>query len=259
MSSNTARFRSLLRNLSQRTDFFEDVLQSLLTELSWAFYEDHFMPLVVMEDRSGSGLDRRAQGRPAAAIQDNVRTALLDIGTPSSSIYSRSPNVRPSPPLPTSDTTKPPLVRSLFGLVPRTGNTPILRHMPNFHNPFGARGESNIYSPATQPSEWGHQPVQPSPIAQPAFRHPADVAPVIDNEPDLEVALPPRPKKHRRKHKKRSNGAWTRNRKTQAGSRTCAALFQGETRTKAIATVISGSFLITVLTMCKSLAHCTLL
>jgi hypothetical protein len=218
------------------------------------------MPLVVMEDRSGSGLDGRAQGR-LAAIQDNVRAALLDIGTPSSSVYSRSPNVqqspevRPSPPLPTTPgTTKPPMVRSLFGLVPRAGNTPELRHMPTFPSPFRRRRETTGYSPATQPSEWGQPqpPAQPSPIAQPEFRHPADTVPVMNHEPDLEAALPPRPKKHRRKHKRRADGAWRRNRKMQAGSRTCSACFQGPTRTKAIATVVSGTFLITVLTMCMS-------
>lgn len=207
------------------------------------------MPFVVMEDRSGSGLDRRVQER-LGAMQSNVRTALREVGTPSSSVYSRSPNVQPSPPLPMSDATKPPMVRSLFGLVPRTGSTPLLRHMPNFHNPFGARGESNVYSPATQPSEWGQAPVQPSPVAQPDFRHPADTVPVLNNEPDLEAGLPPRRKKPRRKPR-RAQGAWTRKRKTQGGSRTCAALFQGETRTKAIVTVISGAFLVTVLTMCK--------
>ena len=47
-------------------------------------------------------------------------------------------------------------------------------------------------------------------------------------------------------------GKWTRKRKTQAGSRTIAALFQGETRSKAIGTVIAGIILTVLLTMCKS-------
>jgi hypothetical protein len=212
------------------------------------------MPLVVMEDLSGSGLDHRAQGR-LAAMQYNVRSALREIGTPSSSIYSRSPNVQQSPPQPTEGGAKPPMVRQLFGLVPRTGTTPVLRHMPNFHLPFGVRAEAMTYSPATQPSEWGQAPAQPSPIAQSSFRHPADTVPIISNEADLEAGLPPRPKKSRRKHKRRA--AWTRKRKTQSGSRTCAALFQGETRAKAISTVISGVFLVTILTICKSRANPT--
>jgi hypothetical protein len=205
------------------------------------------MPLVVMEDRSGSGLDRRAQGR-LAAMQNNVRTALQEIGTPSSSIYSRSPNVQQSPLQPTQDGIKPPR-RQLFGLVPRTGNTPILRHMPNFHLPFGTRAESVTYSPATQPTEWERSPAPPSPVAQPAFRHPADTVPILNNEEDLEASLPPRPKKPRRRHRKQ--GSWTRKRKTQSGSRTLAALFQGETRVKAISTVVSGLFLISILAICE--------
>jgi hypothetical protein len=218
------------------------------------------MPLVVMENRSGSGLNRQEQSR-LGAMQDNVRSALLDVGSPSSSVYSRTPNmhanpydVQPSPSIP-SPATKPPMVRSLFGLVPRTGSTPILRHMPQFSNPFASRGEATAaYSPATQPTEWGRSPVQPSPIVYADFRHPADTAPVLEEGEGLAISIHARRKKHRRTHRKSpasSAGSWTRHRKTQAGSRTCAALFQGETRTKAIATVVSGSFLVTILTMCK--------
>ncbi len=204
------------------------------------------MPLV-MEDRSGLGLDRRAQGRPAT-MQNNVRNTLQEIGTPSSSIYSGSPNVQESPPQPTQDEAKPP-TRQLFGLVPRTGNSPVLRHMPNFHLLFGTREEPDTYSPATQPTEWERSPAPPSPVAQPAFRHPADTAPILNNEEDLEASLPRRPKKPRRRRRKQ--GSWTRKRKTQRGSRTLAALFQGETRVKAISTVISGLFLISILAICE--------
>ena len=217
------------------------------------------MPLVVMEDRSRFGLDGRAQGR-IAAVQDNVRAALFNVGSPTSSVYSGSPNVQPSPPLPTSNsTTKSPMMRPLFGLLQRTGNTPILRHMPNFQNPFASREHADVYSPATQPTEWGRSPmpaqlsplpVQPSPIAHSEFRHPADALPITNQPRDLEAALPPRRKRSKRKHR-RHQGQWTRKRKIQGGSRTCSALFQGPTRTKAIATAVSGSFLVTVLTMCK--------
>lgn len=215
-----------------------------------------------MEDRSESGLDRDRQARSRlATMQDTVRSALLDVRTPSSSVYSRTPNMQanpyewqPSPSIP-SPATKPPMVRALFGLVPRTGNTPVLRHMPQFSNPFTSREAATAaYSPATQPTEWGRSPAQPSPIAHAEFRHPADVSPILDSGEGLAISIHARRKKHKRKHRKAPvslAGSWTRNRKTQAGSRTCSALFQGETRPKAIATMVSGSFLVTVLTMCK--------
>lgn len=212
------------------------------------------MPLVVMEDHSGPGMDERASGR-LAAIQNSVRTALFEFRTPASSVYSRSPNVQQTPIQSPQDRVKPPMVRQLFGLVPRNGDTPVLRHMPTFHRPFGPRAESITYSPATAPSEWGNGPAQPSPSAQTEFRHPADTVPIIGDEHDVEAALPPRPKKHKRKHKSKSKNknrsAWTRKRKTQAGSRTCAALFQGETRFNALSTAISGIFLVSILAICK--------
>ncbi|KIW08837.1 uncharacterized protein PV09_00766 [Verruconis gallopava] len=209
------------------------------------------MPLVVMEDRSGSGLDTRAQDR-LAAMEDSVRRALQEVDPSSSSVYSRSPNVQQSPAQTIQEENKTPKARQLFGLIQRSGSTPVLRHISNFHLPFAARGGSVTYSPATQPTEWARSPVPPSPTAQPTFRHPADTAPIIDSEPDLEGGLPPRPRKHKRKHRKQ--GAWTRKRKTQSGSRTCAALFQGENRLQAISTAASGVFLASVLTIYLTIA-----
>jgi len=215
------------------------------------------MPLVVMEDRSSTGTEARRLSR-IANIQNNVRTMLLEVGTPGSSLYSRSPNAQQTPNLTNADPNngpKSPPARGLFGLMPRTGETPFLRQTPSFHLPFNARGNSTLYTPATVPSEWAREPTQPSPTAQSNFRHPADSVPIIQDERDLEAALPPKPKKSRRKHRSRRHGTWTRKRKTQNGSRTCAALFQGKTRLKFIAVIISAIFLAAVLTICKSCSH----
>lgn len=208
------------------------------------------MPLVVMEDRSSMGEARRP-GR-LENIQNNVRTMLLEVGTPGSSLYSRSPNAQQTP-NPNANGPKSPPARGLFGLMPRTGDTPVIGPTPNFHLPLNARGNASIYSPATAPSEWMREPLQPSPTAQTSFRHPADTAPIIDeSERDLEAGSPPRIKKSRRKHRTRKQGIWTRKRKTQSGSRTCAALLQGKARAKLVAVVISGLFLASVLTICMS-------
>ena len=208
-----------------------------------------------MADRSSTGTEGRRLDR-LTAIQRNVRSMLFEIGTPSSSLYSTSPNTHQTSAqrTDTNNALKSPSPRALFGLVSRSEETPYLQqNRPSYHLPLDLPGHTIDYSPASHPSEWNREPAQPSPTAQLPFRHPADTAPILDREQDLEAALPPPTRKHkkrRRKHRRR--GAWVVRKGKRKGSATCMPLLQGQTRIKFISCIISGLFLASILTICTS-------
>lgn len=182
------------------------------------------------------------------AIQDNVRRMLLQVQSPAqSSLYSGTPNPEVIRDLNENPRSSP---RGFFGRIRDSVASQRTQLLPS-HTP----GHQTSYSPASQPSEWSRLPDEPERAAQPAFRHPADAAPVLDEERDLEEQAPaPRSKRHkkskRRRRQQRRDGVWVRQHGQRKKSGTCMPLLHGPTRVNAFTCIISGLFLASVLTIC---------
>jgi hypothetical protein len=203
-----------------------------------------------MENRLSSGPEG-AQLDRLTTIQHNVRSMLLETDTQAgSSVYERSPlpdrsqenhRSRPSP-------------RELFGQVREPIQPgPSATFLTSTSSPnLDLHVPGMIYSPATQPSEWSRTPQVPAPVASPAFRHPADIAPFpLDQERDLEAAAPRYPRGQRKRRKRRQRqAAWVRQNGQRNKSATCVPLAHGYTRMKFLAVVISGLFLACIGTIC---------
>lgn len=180
---------------------------------------------------------------------------LHEVGTPApSSLYSGSPN----PQVVRNEAPRPSPRRSLFGRIRGLGmggSTPP-ENQSNWQQPHHPFGQQIEYSPASEPSEWSRLPDEPEPAAHSTFRHPADTAPIIDDERDLEAAHPVshhRSKRHRKKRRRQHRqGVWTRNHR-QKKSATCLPLLHGHTRVKTMTCIISGLFLASILTICTCL------
>jgi hypothetical protein len=198
-----------------------------------------------MTTQGTSGVER------LTAIQNNVRSMLQEVGTPTpSSMYSGSPN----PQVVRNEAPRTPARRSLFGRIRGLslgGNTPT--DQPNWNQPLNPFGQQLEYSPASEPSQWSRLPDEPERAAHSSFRHPADTVPVMDDDRDLEAAVPVthhRSKRHKKKRRRQHReGAWTRKR-GQKKSATCFPLLHGHTRVKTMTCIISGLFLASILTIC---------
>jgi hypothetical protein len=195
----------------------------------------------VINEQQGPRYDR------LTAIQNNVRTMLREVGTPAgSSLYSGTPNPaaargeapRPSP-------------GALFGRLRTFGGSSPPTNQANWQLPLNLPGSQLNYSPASQPSQWSRLPDEPQPAAQASFRHPADRAPDMDGERDLEEGMQTvRTKRHKKRRRHRREGVWTRSRGQNKRSTTCLPLLSGPCRLKTMTCLISGLFLASVLTIC---------
>ena len=189
-----------------------------------------------------------------AGIQNNVRSFLRDMPTPSS-LYSRSPN--PGSKYEGSPASTIPSFRGFRSrareeLDRPTPTTPARPTLLSSHRP-----EVPAYSPASQPPEWNRHPADPAPTFFPD-RHPADRLQADTEEQDLEAQEPAhngrrRKHKHKRRRRRQQQQAWVR----QPGKKThgvCFPLWHGPARIHSLTCVISGLFLAAVLAICKFLS-----
>jgi hypothetical protein len=230
--------RSLLSVLSfgTWTSLLTSKLQHSKVGISYSFA----MPSRDTSELEGANLER------LTAIQDNVRSMLREVDTPAaSSVYSGTPNPGIAS-VARNQTPRTP-ARSLFGRLrfPFEARTPQSQQDNLPGRPFE-------YSPASEPSEWSRLPDEPEPAHQSPLRHPADIAPIVYEDRDLEAALPVQRSKKRKNKKRRRrqrHDVWTRRHgKKQSG--TCLPLLHGHTRIKSVTCIISGLFLASVLTIC---------
>jgi hypothetical protein len=184
-----------------------------------------------------------------AGIQNNVRSFLREMPTPSS-LYSRSPNPN------YKDEESPRTIPSFTGFLNRSRtDIPPSANSSASHLPLNPqRTGVTAYSPAPQPSEWGRHPAGPAPAVL-SDRHPA--APALFDHPDIEEqAREAHRRKHKKKRRRRHQNVWVRPHRAGTTLRkkqgVCFPLLHGPTRVKALSCIISGLFLTTVLTICKT-------
>jgi hypothetical protein len=213
-------------------------------------------PLFAWSPRPGQDRNQDPFATPASqsssrfgALQSNIRTMING-----SSIYSQSPALE-------NDTTPKVPFLGFF----RRDQSPDLNGLPNTHDAPRASNESRspLHAQHTAGSYIGAIAPQAGPqLPETVYhRHPADVAlprrgsDAVDPEVQ-ELADEVNGRRHRRKHRRRKHrqpqsDRWVRRRNQQNAQGPLLFVRGSPARGKMIACIISGSFLLTVLSICK--------